>query len=389
MTEQESAQPDTAARGRFRIDQHSRPYTHLGFKNDPEHFQFALVSDNSGGGRPGVLQAASRLLNELQPEFVVNLGDLVEGYNDPGGFPASVETYRTWWREIDAALAPLETPFFFVPGNHDLNNPASLEVWRERLGGTRDYYHFRYQDVLFLVVNTEDPPKDTDHVIENDPEQAAILEASYHAVKDAIAASVDVETILAAAQPIEDFFGVINISDTQVDYFAEVLADNADVRWTFVLMHAPAWSTSDGLERDPQQLRPHRAVPRRSAVHRVRRPHAQVQLHRTPRPRLHHHRHDRRHERAAARSHRPCRLGHDDRRRPQDRQPAAQRNPRQVRSRRGRPDRRAGHVPSTFGEAAEALTYPVREPPGRSSVLGQRPPPLDAPSGGAPATKRS
>ena len=253
MSDQDTAGPG-AARGRFRIDGHSQPYTHLEFRNDPEAFQFALVSDNSGGGRAGVLHAAARLLNELQPEFVVNLGDLVEGYNDPGGFPATEQTYRTWWREIDAALAPLEMPFFYVPGNHDLNNPASVQVWRERLGGTRDYYHFRYRDVLFLVVNTEDPPKDTDHVIEHDPEQAAVLEASYHAVKDAVAAGADVETVLEAAQPIEDFFGVINISETQVDYFAGVLAATADVRWTFVLMHAPAWSTSDGLQRDPRNF---------------------------------------------------------------------------------------------------------------------------------------
>ena len=40
----------------FRIDEGSRPYTHLGFKNDPDEFQFAIITDNAGGARPGVFQ---------------------------------------------------------------------------------------------------------------------------------------------------------------------------------------------------------------------------------------------------------------------------------------------------------------------------------------------
>jgi hypothetical protein len=31
------------------------------------------------------------------------------------------------------------------------------------------------------------------------------------------------------------------IGDEQVEYFRQVLEDNPDVRWTFVLMHKPAW----------------------------------------------------------------------------------------------------------------------------------------------------
>jgi hypothetical protein len=72
----------------FEIDQHSRPFTHLDFKNDSDEFQFAIVSDNSGGGRAGVLPAALEMVNRLQPEFVVSLGDLIEGYTDSSGAPA-------------------------------------------------------------------------------------------------------------------------------------------------------------------------------------------------------------------------------------------------------------------------------------------------------------
>ena len=137
----------------FHIDKSSKPYTHLNFKNDPDEFQFAIITDNAGGARPGVFSRAVEMVNLLQPEFVVNAGDLIEGYSD------DEEQIRAWWQEIDEFLEPLEMPFFFLPGNHDHYSDASVKAWGERFGDARGYYHFVYKDVLFLMINTEDPPK--------------------------------------------------------------------------------------------------------------------------------------------------------------------------------------------------------------------------------------
>lgn len=241
-----------AVDSRFSIDPHSRPYNHLDFNNDPEEFQFAILADNSGGARPGVVAAGLQKLDLLQPEFVVNLGDLIEGYIDPKtNQPATVETYRDWWAEWDGYLEGLNAPFFYVPGNHDLNNPPSVEVWKERFGGTRQYTHFRYRDTLFLIVSTEDPPKDTDALIQDDPERAAQIDEAYNAAKKAAHEGVALDKIIELLEPVEEFAGQINISDEQVDYFRKVLADNADVRWTFVFMHSPAWWTQTGYQIDP------------------------------------------------------------------------------------------------------------------------------------------
>ena len=241
----------TTGDDRFSIDQDSSPYTHLDFKNDPYEFQFAILSDNAGGGRPGVLEAGIRMLNLLQPEFIVILGDLIEGYTAPDGGPATEDTYRKWWAELDEHLEQLEMPFFFLPGNHDINTPASTKVWRERYGGTREYYQFRYADTLFLMVNTEDPPKDTNELLRTDPAQAKVLEDAYKAIKAAAADGAPGEQLLDLATPIEEYFGTTSISDEQVDYFRHVLADNTDARWTFVMMHAPAWWSPTSAERDP------------------------------------------------------------------------------------------------------------------------------------------
>ena len=34
----------------FRTDDSTKPYTHLNFKNDPDKFQFAIITDNAGAG---------------------------------------------------------------------------------------------------------------------------------------------------------------------------------------------------------------------------------------------------------------------------------------------------------------------------------------------------
>jgi len=68
----------------FQIDENLKAYTHLNFKNDPDEFQFAIITDNAGGARPGVFPKAVEMVNLLQPEFVVNAGDLIEGYSEDG-----------------------------------------------------------------------------------------------------------------------------------------------------------------------------------------------------------------------------------------------------------------------------------------------------------------
>ena len=123
----------------FYTDDKSKPYTHLNFKNDPDEFQFAIITDNAGGAREGVFPYAVEMANLLHPEFIVHAGDLIEGYDD------DEEQIRAWWQEVDESLEPLEMPFFFLPGNHDHYSAASLNVWNERFGADRGYYHFRYK----------------------------------------------------------------------------------------------------------------------------------------------------------------------------------------------------------------------------------------------------
>jgi hypothetical protein len=167
------------------------PWTHLNLNNRSDSFQFAIVTDRTGGRRPGVFTTAVDKLNLLQPEFVLSVGDLIEGYNEDKGM------WALEWSEFEANTKRLEMPFFYVPGNHDLSNPGMLANWQRKFG--RTWYDFVYQDTLFLALNSEDPPASKPFAF--GPEQRA--------------------------------------------WVRETLAKHKGVRWTFVFMHKPTWLVSD------------------------------------------------------------------------------------------------------------------------------------------------
>jgi Calcineurin-like phosphoesterase len=162
------------------------PWTHLRLNNDREEFQFAIVSDRTGGHREKIFSRAVEQLNLLQPEFVLSVGDLIEGYS------TDREKVLDQWKEFQTYTAKLQMPFFYVPGNHDLTNPDQEKIWEQKFG--RRYYHFTYNGVLFLILNSDDPP--------------------------------------ASA----------SLSEAQVQWTKQVLADNADARWTIVAFHKPIWT---------------------------------------------------------------------------------------------------------------------------------------------------
>ena len=185
------------------IDAHTTegavPWTGLA-ANDADHgFHFVVVSDRTGGARPGVFASALPKVNLLEPAFVVSVGDLIEGYTQD---PAQLEKE---WDEFEGFIENLEVPFFYVAGNHDMSNGTMAETWQGRFGPS--YYRFVYKDVLFLVLNSE-------------------------------------------------LFGMVSKPDTpvpgpwtqaeQLAFIEQTLTEVPDPRWTIVLVHQPLWDYPGG-----------------------------------------------------------------------------------------------------------------------------------------------
>lgn len=170
------------------IPEGPRPWSSLELNNSSDRFQFAIVTDRTGGHRPGVFMKGVRALNLLQPEFVMSVGDLIEGYTE------DLEELDRQWDEFDGFIAQLDMPFFYVPGNHDITNKVMEGVWKERFGQT--HYYFKYKGVLFMCLNSED---------------------QYRGASRG------------------------SISDEQYEWIKEVLAREQDVKWTLLFMHQPLW----------------------------------------------------------------------------------------------------------------------------------------------------
>ncbi len=204
------------------LDPGPRPWTHLEFEDDPDAFSFAIISDLQGGYRSGVFEAAVEKLNLVRPELVVSVGDLIAGYTE------DVAEINAQWDWFDELARGIDAPFFYAPGNHDFSNEVMKGVWHERLG--RDYYHFLYKNVLFLVMNTEEPPIPADDASEAFFEEMARLRKT------------DPEALVKLiSENVDRTMPGIGISDEQVKYFEDIIANNTDVRWTFLLMHKPAF----------------------------------------------------------------------------------------------------------------------------------------------------
>ncbi len=55
------------------------PWTSDVFELEEVDFTFAIISDLTGGERPGVYSTAVSQLNRLDPTFVLSVGDLIDG----------------------------------------------------------------------------------------------------------------------------------------------------------------------------------------------------------------------------------------------------------------------------------------------------------------------
>lgn len=207
------------------ISSPQKPWTGQAFDAGEDKFTFAVFSDLTGGERERIFEIAIAQLNLLRPEFIINVGDLIEGASD------RVELDRQW-DSFDQRAGRARAPVFYVGGNHDLLGPVMQQAWRDRYGQT--YFHFVYRDVLFLVLDTEDHSEDRLQEIAN---------LRWQAVEIAETQGWDAFSETEYARLPENRGG--NISIEQSVSMQQAIRDNPDVRWTFLLMHKAPWLRSD------------------------------------------------------------------------------------------------------------------------------------------------
>lgn len=208
------------------IKTNAKPWTNEQFDADNNKFTFAVFSDLTGGEREHIFKVAIAQLALLRPELIMSVGDLIEGGT------TDRDQLSKEWDSFDARANKASAPIFRVGGNHDLTHIVMREFWEQRFGAR--YYHFVYKNVLFLVLDSEDHEKERMQEIYVARKKAVAI-----ALKEGWDAFGDTEYM---AMP-EQRSGTIGLE--QSAYIQQVIADNLEVRWTFLFVHKAPWLSGD------------------------------------------------------------------------------------------------------------------------------------------------
>lgn len=211
------------------IESTAKPWTHEKFDVENDKFTFAVFSDLTGGERKHVFEIAVAQLAMLRPELIMSVGDLIEG-----GTP-DLDQLEKEWDDFDSRANQASAPIFRVGGNHDLTHMVMREFWEKRFGAR--FYHFVYKNVLFLILDTEDHEAARMQEIFDARERAIVI-----AKRDGWGAFSNTEY----ARMPENKAGAIGAE--QSAYIRKAIADNPDVRWTFVFLHKAPWLDESGSD---------------------------------------------------------------------------------------------------------------------------------------------
>ncbi|MFL6449126.1 MAG: metallophosphoesterase family protein [Bryobacteraceae bacterium] len=135
-------------------------------ENDETAFRFVILGDRTGEAFPGAYEEAWRETDADHPDFVITVGDTIQGGDD--------DTAEAEWRDVRRMLAPYRKyRMFFVPGNHDVWSPASADLYK-RYTARALHYSFTYKQAHFTILNNSE----TDSL---SPEEIAYLKRDLQA----------------------------------------------------------------------------------------------------------------------------------------------------------------------------------------------------------------
>jgi hypothetical protein len=160
----------------------------LPLPEEKDAFTFVVFGDRTGGPDEGVAVLADsvRDTNLFEPDLVMTVGDLIEGYNTPDRWMVQMKEYR-------AVMDKLICPWFPVAGNHDVywrglgqkpsgEHEAAYEVHFGPL-----WYAFEHKNSWFIALYSDEGNPETGEKNFNKPECQKMSDEQFAWLKETLA----------------------------------------------------------------------------------------------------------------------------------------------------------------------------------------------------------
>ncbi len=153
-------------------------------------FFFAIFGDRTGGKPSGlkILRQAVADTNLLDPDLVMTVGDLVEGYNKP-------KQWLEQTREFKAIMGKLRMKWFPVAGNHDIYGPTTdgknfaihTANYEKHFGPL--WYWFEHKNSAFVVLYSDEGDPKTGRASYKEPALQKMSPAQFAWLKKTLEAN--------------------------------------------------------------------------------------------------------------------------------------------------------------------------------------------------------
>jgi len=118
----------------------------LSARADDQSVRFVVVGDRTSNAVEGVFSDIIDEILLLHPDFVINVGDLIEPPSE-----GSAEIINQW-EEVLNTIEILPCDFYFVPGSNDIYSNLSGDIYEDMTGCER-YYSFNKGKSHFIVLD--------------------------------------------------------------------------------------------------------------------------------------------------------------------------------------------------------------------------------------------